>query len=172
MISKTLIGEFEQIVGRENVFSDKTDRVTYSYDAAVVKPVIPALAVRPTSGDALSGVVRLCNENRLPLTVRGAGTNLSGGTIPSPEGVVVLTNALADILEINQYRKLPVSHWFTYCHLLPPCYLHIITSHIIHKCSSWTDGCQFLSLQSLTSTFPAVTLTEIPLVSKIFFSRT
>jgi glycolate oxidase len=37
----------------------------------------------------------------LPLTVRGAGTNLSGGTIPSPEGVVVLTNALDRILEIN-----------------------------------------------------------------------
>ena len=102
MISKTLIGEFEEIVGRENVFSDKTDRVTYSYDAAVVKPVIPAVALRPASGDALSRVVRLCNENRLPLTVRGAGTNLSGGTIPSEEGVVVLTNALAEIIEINE----------------------------------------------------------------------
>jgi glycolate oxidase len=33
--------------------------------------------------------------------VRGAGTNLSGGTIPLPEGVVVLTNALNKILEIN-----------------------------------------------------------------------
>jgi len=46
--------------------------------------------------------VRLCNENRLPLTVRGAGTNLSGGTVPSSSGVVVLTNALNQILEINE----------------------------------------------------------------------
>jgi glycolate oxidase len=38
----------------------------------------------------------------MPLTVRGAGTNLSGGTIPSPKGVVVLTNALNNILEINE----------------------------------------------------------------------
>jgi len=44
----------------------------------------------------------LCNENSLPLTVRGAGTNLSGGTIPSPNGVVLLTNALNKILEINE----------------------------------------------------------------------
>jgi glycolate oxidase len=102
MISKALISDFEKILGRENVFSDKTDRVTYSYDAAVVKPVIPAVALRPASGEALSRVVRLCNENRLPLTVRGAGTNLSGGTIPSEEGVVVLTNAMADIIEINE----------------------------------------------------------------------
>lgn len=45
----------------------------------------------------MSRVVRLCNENSLPLTVRGAGTNLSGGTIPSPKGAVVLTNALNEI---------------------------------------------------------------------------
>lgn len=102
MVSNALIREFKKIVGQENVFSDITDRVTYSYDAAVVEPVVPAVALRPTSGEALSQVVRLCNENLLPLTVRGAGTNLSGGTIPSPEGVVVLTNALDRILEINE----------------------------------------------------------------------
>ena len=47
-------------------------------------------------------MVRLCNDHGLPLTVRGAGTNLSGGTIPHPGGVVVLTNALNKILEINE----------------------------------------------------------------------
>jgi glycolate oxidase len=102
MVSKALIKEFKKIVGQENVFSDITDRFTYSYDAAVVEPVVPAVALRPTRGEALSQVIRLCNENFLPLTVRGAGTNLSGGTIPSPEGVVVLTNALDRILEINE----------------------------------------------------------------------
>jgi len=64
--------------------------------------VIPALALRPSDSEALGQVMRLCNENRLPLTVRGAGTNLSGGTIPISEGVVVLTNALNRILEINE----------------------------------------------------------------------
>jgi glycolate oxidase len=50
----------------------------------------------------LGQVVRLCDSNGLPLTVRGAGTNLSGGTIPHPGGVVALTNALNQILEINE----------------------------------------------------------------------
>ncbi len=102
MVSKTVIREFKKIVGQENVFSDITDRVTYSYDAAVVDPIVPAVALRPTRGEALSRIVSLCNENHLPLTVRGAGTNLSGGTIPSSEGVVVLTNALDRVLEINE----------------------------------------------------------------------
>ena len=102
MVSPALLKEFKAILGPENVFSDKVDLVTYSYDAAVLDPVLPAVALRPATGQAMSRVVRLCNENSLPLTVRGAGTNLSGGTIPLPNGAVVLTNALNKILEINQ----------------------------------------------------------------------
>lgn len=99
---KALIKEFEKVVGKDNVFQDETDRATYSYDAAVLEPVLPALVLRPTSSEALGRVVALCNEQGLPLTVRGAGTNLSGGTIPKTGGVVVLTNALNRILEINE----------------------------------------------------------------------
>jgi glycolate oxidase len=103
MLTPALIKEFENIVGADNVFTDDADLVTYSYDAAVVKPVVPALVARPLSSDALGRVVKVCGDNGLPLTVRGAGTNLSGGTVPpSREGVVVLTNGLNRILEINE----------------------------------------------------------------------
>ncbi|OQY58849.1 MAG: glycolate oxidase subunit GlcD [Desulfobacteraceae bacterium 4572_88] len=101
-MNQTLLKEFQEKVGRENVFADKADMLTYSYDAAVLDPVLPDLAVRPENSEALGHVVRLCNENRLPLTVRGAGTNLSGGTIPVSGGVVLLTNGLSRILEINE----------------------------------------------------------------------
>ncbi|MGD8540895.1 MAG: FAD-linked oxidase C-terminal domain-containing protein [Desulfobacteraceae bacterium] len=102
MISQSLLKEFQAIVGADNVFSEDTDRLAYSYDAAVLEPVMPGLVVRPTTGEALGRVVRLCNQNRIPLTVRGAGTNLSGGTIPIADGVVVVTNALNRIEEINE----------------------------------------------------------------------
>jgi glycolate oxidase len=102
MIQKAILKEFQKTLGAANVFIDQADLHTYSYDAAVVEPVLPAVALRPKTAEALSRVVRLCNENRLPLTVRGAGTNLSGGTVPSANGVVVLTNALNQILEINE----------------------------------------------------------------------
>lgn len=102
MISQSLLKEFQAKVGADNVFSEDTDRLTYSYDAAVLEPVMPGLVVRPATGEALGQVVRLCNQNRIPLTVRGAGTNLSGGTIPIADGVVVVTNALNRIEEINE----------------------------------------------------------------------
>ncbi len=108
MVNKALIDEFKNIVGSENVFTDKADRVAYSYDAAVLDAVTPAAVLRPIHIDALGQIVRLCNENRLPLTVRGAGTNLSGGTVPSSGGVVIVTNALQKILEINTQDMLAV----------------------------------------------------------------
>jgi glycolate oxidase len=78
------------------------DKQAYSYDSAVLDPVIPELVVRPTNSEQLGKVVALCNENGMPITPRGAGTNLSGGTIPGRNGVVILTNAMNKILEINE----------------------------------------------------------------------
>ena len=102
MFPRTLIKEFQSILGKENVFANEADLVTYSYDAAVLDPVVPGVVLRPETGEALGKVVKLCNENGIPLTVRGTGTNLSGGTIPLPEGAVVLTNGMNRILEINE----------------------------------------------------------------------
>jgi len=102
MQSDSLHKEFAKLVGQENVMTGEADLHAYSYDSAVLDQVSPAVVVRPTTSEALGQVVRLCNENGLKLTVRGAGTNLSGGTIPHPGGVVCLTTALNKILEINE----------------------------------------------------------------------
>ncbi|MDP3426578.1 MAG: FAD-binding protein, partial [Humidesulfovibrio sp.] len=101
-MNDALLKEFQALVGQENVMESEADRFSYAYDAAVLDSVMPGLVVRPTTREHLGRVVKLCNDNGLPLTVRGSGTNLSGGTIPSKGGVVVLTNALNKILEINE----------------------------------------------------------------------
>jgi glycolate oxidase len=102
MPSKKLIRAFEAVAGRENVMAEEADRQAYAYDSAVLDSVVPALVVRPASTEALGRTVALCHEEGLALTVRGSGTNLSGGTIPSSrESVVIVTNGLDRIIEIN-----------------------------------------------------------------------
>ncbi len=101
MSNTSIVKQLNILVGTPNVFSDKADLVTYSYDAAVLEPHLPMAVVRPADSEALGKVVAFCNTEGLPLTVRGAGTNLSGGTIPQRGGVVMLTNGLNRILEIN-----------------------------------------------------------------------
>ena len=102
-ISSPLTQEFAAIVGKQNILTEEADRQSYSYDATTLTPVIPALVVIPTTEEQLGSVVKLAYENGLPITVRGSGTNLSGASIPEPgDGIVILTNKLDKILEINK----------------------------------------------------------------------
>lgn len=102
MISKNLIKEFENLIGKENVLSEEADRQSYSFDAAVLPSIVPALVLQPIHTDQLSPIIKKCYEESLPMTVRGAGSNLAGGTIPDSENsVVILTNKLNRILEVN-----------------------------------------------------------------------
>ncbi|MDR2422360.1 MAG: FAD-binding protein, partial [Deltaproteobacteria bacterium] len=102
-LSQALIQEYIKIAGPERVLTEEVDRLSYSYDAAVLNPRIPALAVAPANEEQLGRLIKLTYENGLPLTVRGSGTNLSGAVLPEPgDGVVILTNRLNKILEINE----------------------------------------------------------------------
>lgn len=103
MISQGMINDLEALLGKENVFTSEADRQSYSYDSAVLPAVIPAIVVRPDTTEKLGIIVRKFYEAGIPMTVRGGGTNLSGGTIPdSTDSAVILTNALNKILEINE----------------------------------------------------------------------
>ena len=102
MTSQALIKDFEALLGKENVFSSEADRMSYSYDSAVLPAVMPAFVVRPTNSEQLGACVKMLYENGIPMTVRGAGTNLSGGVIPDKsDTVVILTTGLNRVLEIN-----------------------------------------------------------------------
>lgn len=103
MANKSLIRDFENLLGPENVFSSEADRQSYSYDSAVLPPIVPTLVIRPTTGEQLGQSVKKLYDAGIPMTVRGAGTNLSGGVIPDDQdSVVILTNGLNRILEINE----------------------------------------------------------------------
>jgi glycolate oxidase len=101
-LSSSLIKELQHICGENGVMTSEVDRQNYSYDAAVLEPTIPAAVVRPNNKEAIGKVISLCNGSGIPVTVRGAGTNLSGGTIPDKNGIVLLTNRMTRIIELNE----------------------------------------------------------------------
>ena len=101
-MDKSIINKLKSITGDPYLLTEPEDMVTYSYDAAVLDAVLPSAVAMPGNSDELGQIIEVCNENSLPITVRGAGTNLSGGTIPSIEGVIILTSRLNSIIEINK----------------------------------------------------------------------
>jgi glycolate oxidase len=62
----------------------------YTHDEALTTtPVRPLAVVRPGSTSEVAAIVRVCDELRVPITPRGAGTGLSGACTPSADGIVL-----------------------------------------------------------------------------------
>lgn len=61
----------------------------YSKDQSPHKPAMPAAAVLPASTEEVAAVVRICAQNKIPMTPRGAGTGVEGAAIPYAGGIVI-----------------------------------------------------------------------------------
>jgi len=61
----------------------------------------PEAVVEATCVDEISKVLRLCNDNLIPLTARGSGTGLAGGAVPIQGGIVLSTKRMNKILEYD-----------------------------------------------------------------------
>ncbi|WP_328617563.1 FAD-binding protein [Amycolatopsis sp. NBC_00355] len=68
----------------------------------------PAVVVRPHTAEEVQTVVRQCVRHRTPLVPRGAGTGLSGGANAADGCVVLVTDRLRAIKEIDEQERLAV----------------------------------------------------------------
>jgi len=102
MLEPKIISQLRKIVGKESVLTSKEDLTTYSYDATATWAHMPDAVVLPTTSEQVSQVLKLANDNRVPVTPRGGGTNLSGGSIPIKGGIVLCTTKMNKIIDINK----------------------------------------------------------------------
>ena len=58
----------------------------------------PDAVLQATSTEEIAAVVKICNDNKIPVTTRGAGTGLVGGCVPVYGGVVIETIKMNHIL--------------------------------------------------------------------------
>ncbi len=96
------IEQLRKIVGRENLLITQEDLIAYSYDAMNLWSHKPDCVVLPVNVKQISAVLKFANENQIPVTPRGGGTNVSGGSIPIKGGIVLCTTRLNRIIEINK----------------------------------------------------------------------
>ncbi|MFM7767813.1 MAG: FAD-binding oxidoreductase [Bacteroidota bacterium] len=101
-ISRELLEKFTAICGIEYVFTSEDVLHEHGKDYTEDLLFYPEVVIRPSSEEEICAIMRLCNEQMIPVTPRGAGTGLSGGALPSHGGVVVSTTRLNRILEIDE----------------------------------------------------------------------
>ena len=102
-ITRQTVKELTVIVGRNNISTDKSEMEGYSYDE---KPLatryFPDVVVKPGDAVQVSKLLAFANEKRIPVTPRGAGTGLSGGSIPIYGGILLSLERMNRILEIDK----------------------------------------------------------------------
>ncbi|GAW91563.1 FAD-binding oxidoreductase [Calderihabitans maritimus] len=102
MCLNKVIEQLTQALGEENVLTEKEELAAYSFDAtADIPKVVPQVVVTPTSTQQVQEVVKIAAKYKMPLYTRGSGTNLSGGTIPLNQGIVMVMVKMNKILEID-----------------------------------------------------------------------
>ncbi|CUV66318.1 Glycolate oxidase subunit glcD [Sulfurovum sp. enrichment culture clone C5] len=108
MIETKHIDELKNIVGNENVYNDKAHLIAYSYDATRTR-YEPDAVVFPKNEEDVSKVLKYCNENKIIITPRGAGSGFTGGALPANGGIILaLEKYMNKILEIDMQNLVAV----------------------------------------------------------------
>jgi len=104
-----IVEELSRIVGKENVLVSEMQKRLFGYDASLYR-ANPDCVVLPNSTEDVSRVVAFAHKNGIRVVARGAGTNLSGGSVPSQGGIVLQLSRMNKILEIDTETSASLSN--------------------------------------------------------------
>lgn len=96
------LAELKRLLPPDRIRDDAEAVRKYGSDETEDLHFPPDLVVLPRSTREVSRVLAFCDERRVPVTPRGAGTGLSGGALPVHGGVVLSLEKMDRILEIDR----------------------------------------------------------------------
>jgi glycolate oxidase len=102
MLAPGVIGDLQRRVGAANVLTAEEDLLTYSFDGTAALRQMPGCVVFAATTNEVSEVLQFANANKIPVVTRGSGTGLSGGSVPSPNCIVLCTVKMGRILELDR----------------------------------------------------------------------
>lgn len=101
MMTPQSINTLKEILGKAHVTTDKSDLLCYSYDASQ-QSFLPEAVVFPATAEEISQIMHLANETLTPVYPRGAGSGFTGGSLPTWGGIVLSTERMDKILNIDE----------------------------------------------------------------------
>jgi glycolate oxidase len=101
-VNPAIINSLRSIVGEANILVGTEQMEKYSHDETVGLMAWPEVVVKVISATQIAEVFRLAQQHRIPVTPRGAGYGLSGGSVPVHGGVVLSTEKMNHVLEIDK----------------------------------------------------------------------
>ncbi len=96
-----VIQDFERITPPLKVIADIERLKPFETDAFISHRALPLCAVLPESEAQVVAIVKACNVRGVPLVTRGAGTSISGGSIPLKDGALAVMARMNKILDVD-----------------------------------------------------------------------
>lgn len=101
-ISPALFKTLGTLVGSDDLLTDAESLEKYGQDETEDLLYKPEAVLRPQTVSQISEIMKLANSNRIAVTVRGAGTGLSGAALPVYGGIVISMERFNKILRIDE----------------------------------------------------------------------
>ena len=117
-----IIADLRKIINRDNILSHEDEIRPYETDGLTAYKQKPLLVVLPETVDQVSEVLKYCNENKIKVVPRGAGTGLSGGALPLADCVLLSMGKFNKILEVDYKNK---------CVVAQPCVTNLAITHAV-----------------------------------------
>src|SRR5215467_1711910 len=100
-LSGQFLQELERIVGAGGLVTTLEGRLVYECDMHTFYKGAPDVVALPRHTEEVVKVVSLCRRERVPIVPRGSGTGLIGGAMAPVGGVMIGTNRMDAVLEID-----------------------------------------------------------------------
>ena len=101
MKSDILQKELLNILG-DRFSESESVRTNYSRGEDIFDPVLPQAVVFPNNNEEISKIIKLCNDNNVPITPFGTGTSLEGHALGNQNGITISLENMNKILKINE----------------------------------------------------------------------
>ena len=101
MDGTTALDDLAAVVGKKHCLTEPSELRTYECDGLTGMRVRPLAVVLPGSTAEVAACVKIAHERGIPVVPRGAGTGLSGGALPSADGIVIGLARMTEILEVD-----------------------------------------------------------------------
>ena len=104
-----IISNIRKIIRKENVLSHEDEIRPYETDALTAYRQMPLLVALPETVEEVSEILKYCNANKIKVVPRGAGTGLTGGSLPLEDCVLLSMGKFNKILEVDFKNKCVVA---------------------------------------------------------------
>jgi glycolate oxidase len=98
---ESLLSDLRKLVAGSAVLSEPEELKPYECDALSAYREVPMAVVLPDTIEQVRAIMRLCHRLQVPVVARGAGTGLSGGSLPFSKGILLSLARFNRILEID-----------------------------------------------------------------------